>query len=79
MQDQITKHDIFVRYNTLRARYREMGHELGRVNRGLGLAQRVCQASEYQTTTHGCNCRDSQYRPWEICKHRLALLMRGGN
>ena len=79
MQDQSTRREIFVRYNTLRARYRAMGHELGRVNRGLGLAQKTCQESEYNTTTHGCDCPDTQYRPWEICKHRLSILIRGGN
>lgn len=75
MQDKST---IFSYYNMARGLVRSGSLDAGRLNRALGLALRNCQEAEYRTTSSSCTCPDSKYRPFFVCKHRLALFLRGG-
>lgn len=70
-----TRSQIFERYNAGRRMVREGVIEAGRLNRGLGLAQRKASEPKYNTTASSCDCKDSFYRPWQVCKHRLALVL----
>lgn len=71
-----TRSQVFERYNAGRNLVRTGELDAGRLNRGLGIAQRK-EAPDYNTTADACNCRDSVYRPWLVCKHRIAVALKG--
>jgi hypothetical protein len=68
---------LWMAFNCLRPLAKERHIDTGRLNRALGLAQRRDQATEYETTLDSCTCDDSFFRPSQVCKHRLAALLRG--
>lgn len=65
---------LFTAYNALRALAVQNELDMGRVNRALGVAQRKA-SGKYETTADTCTCPDATYRPWKVCKHRLAIVM----
>lgn len=76
---EITKSEIFSVYNRARtfARRNPSILDPGRVNRALGIVQRVMAGSyrwEYATTHDHCTCADSTYRR-VTCKHSIALML----
>ncbi len=69
-----SKSTLFARYNLARTLVRSGQLDAGRLNRALGVAQRKAEP-EYATTSDRCSCPDAQYRPWLVCKHRLAIFL----
>jgi hypothetical protein len=63
---------IFEAYNAAK---HTPGLEAGRVNRALGVAQSK-EPRPYHTNANSCDCPDSQYRPGQVCKHRIAAGMK---
>ena len=69
-----SKSTIFARYNLARNLVRAGQLDAPRLNKALGIAQRK-SCPDYVTTTDRCSCPDAAYRPWLICKHRLAVFL----
>lgn len=66
----MNKTTLFRNYNAARG----LGLDKKRLNKALGIAQRKEQAP-YITTPEFCSCPDAKYRPWELCKHRIAAAL----
>lgn len=62
---------LFTEYNKARAAARRENSDMGRLNRGLGVAQKN-QPRPYVTTAHDCTCPDHFYRG-VVCKHMIAV------
>jgi hypothetical protein len=65
-----SKSRLFKNYNAARS----LGLDRGRLNKALGIAQSKA-APRYGATADFCRCRDAKYRPWVICKHRIAAAL----
>lgn len=71
-----TRSRIFTTYNHVKAAMpADDRSSRGRADRALGLAQ-TGEKRPYVTTLWGCTCPDSRFRGG-VCKHRLALVLRG--
>lgn len=65
------KSQLFSEYNRAKAAARREGSDMGRLNRGLGVAQKS-QPRPYHTTVNDCNCPDRRFRG-TVCKHMLSM------
>ena len=69
-----TRSHLFTAYNAARTLARTGLIDRNRLDRALGVAQRI-EPRPYVTTADDCNCPDARIRH-AVCKHRLALLLR---
>jgi hypothetical protein len=65
-----TRSHLFTIFNACKA----LPIERGRLNRGLGIAQRRDHSNPYGCSSTQSLCPDGRYRG-VVCKHRAALLM----
>jgi hypothetical protein len=71
------KSKLFKTYNHARRLVYEGSLDAARLNKALGLAQRLKEEpNDYQTTADRCLCPDSAWRTAHICKHRLSAILR---
>ena len=74
MQSQVSKSVLFSNYNACRQLVRDGLLDAGRLNRAGGIAQSK-QERQYRTTSTSCTCPDRTYRPWQVCKHMISLVL----